>query len=434
MGSIRSICSCEHRTGRRVLNRADALVEIQALLEQARPDAPLGVLVIRADRVREVELSLGYAAGDALRLAMQQALETAVRPGDCVRRIGENDFLVLLPALRGRAHAALGAAKFLRALQRPFDIGGAHAQPSVRVGIAVAPQDGTDPEQLCRRADRACDDAAASVEGHAFWKPPPVPLGTLHNDLRAAIADNQLALHLQPIAALPDRSVRSYEALSRWAHPQLGNVPPDVFIEVAERGGLIGDLTRWSLNVALRHLATMRSAGQETRIAVNLSVDALQAPGFVEQVLDLLRLWRVPGDALVCEITESGLMRDIVRCSHVLSQLRDAGVRIAIDDFGTGYSSLAYLRRLPIDGIKIDRSFVMDMVGDRRARRIVETMIDLAHDLDLAVVAEGIEDEATLALLQAARCDFVQGYLIARPAAADDVIGERMAAASGQGG
>lgn len=409
-----------------MLNHAEALAEIQACLPQARSDAPLGVLVIRADRVREVELSLGYAAGDALRHAMQQALETAVRPGDRVRRIGENDFLVVLPTLRGRAHAALGAAKFLRALQRPFEVGGAHVQPSVRVGIAVAPQDGADAEQLCRRADRACDDAAASVDGHAFWSAPPVPLDTLHNDLRAAIADNQLALHLQPIATLQDRSIRSYEALSRWAHPRLGNVPPDIFIEVAERGGLIGELTRWSLNVALRHLATMRSAGQEMRIAVNLSVDALQAPGFVEQVLDLLDLWGVPGGALVFEVTESALMRDIVRCSHLLSQLREAGIRIAIDDFGTGYSSLAYLRRLPIDGIKIDRSFVRDMIDDRRARRIVETMIDLAHDLELVAVAEGVEDEATLELLRATRCDFAQGYLIARPAAAEDVIGERL--------
>ena len=409
-----------------MLNRAEVLVDIEAVLAQARPEMPLGVLLIRADRVRETELSLGYAAGDALRAGMQQALEAAVRPGDHVRCIGEDAFLVLLPALRGRAHAALGAAKFVRALQRPFDVGDAHAQPSVRVGIAIAPDDGTDAEQLCRRADRACDDAARSVEGLAFWKAPSVPLDTLHHDLRAALADNQLALHLQPLAALPDRVIRSYEALARWTHPRLGDIPPDVFIEIAERGGLIGDLTRWSLNIALRHLATLRGAGLEVRIAVNLSVEALQAPGFVEQVLDLLDLWRVPGQGLVFEITESALMRDIVRCSHLLAQLRQSGVRIVIDDFGTGYSSLAYLRRLPVDGIKIDRSFVHDMARDRRACRIVETMIDLAHELELKVVAEGIEDEATLELLREAHCDLVQGYLIARPAPAEDVIERRL--------
>lgn len=406
-----------------MLNHVAALAEVEACLQGAHEEAPLGVLIVRAQRVREVELALGYAASASLADAMQTALVDAMRPGDRVIRIGEHDFLVLLPGLRGRAHAGLGAAKCLRVLQQGFEVGnGLRAQPAPVVGIAVAPFDGDAAEQLCRRADRACDDACDAIDHQAFWKAPPVPLETLHEDLRVAIADNQLSVFLQPIAALPDRHIRSYEALSRWTHPTLGNIPPDVFIAAAERGGLIGDLTRWNVNVALRHLATLRRAGRATRIAVNLSVDALQVPGFVEQVLDLLRLWDVPGDALVFEITESALMRDIGRCTHLLSQLREAGIRIAIDDFGTGYSSLAYLRRLPIDGLKIDRSFVRDMVDDLRARRIVATMIELAHDLELTVVAEGIEDEPTLALLQDARCDFIQGWLIGRPADADDVV------------
>ncbi|MFL6587164.1 MAG: putative bifunctional diguanylate cyclase/phosphodiesterase [Luteimonas sp.] len=405
-----------------MLNHAAALAELTMCMKTARVDAPLGVVVLRAQRVRDMELVLGYAAGDALGEAMQAALEAAVRPGDRVLRIGEHDFLVLLPALRGRAHAALGAAKFVRAVQQPLDLDGQRAQASVLAGIAISPEDGDDAELLCRRADRACDDAVNGVERYAFWKAPPIPVDSLHDDLRSAIADNQLLVHLQPIAGLSDRCIRSYEALSRWTHPRLGNVPPDVFIDVAERGGMIGELTRWNLNVALRHLAALLKAEQATRIAVNLSVDALQLPGFVDQVLDLLRLWHVPGNALVFEITESALMRDVVRCSHLLGELREAGVRIAIDDFGTGYSSLAYLRRLPIDALKIDRSFIRDMVDDVRARRIVRTMIELAHDLELTVVAEGIEDESTLQLLHEAKCDFVQGYLIGRPSLADEVV------------
>ncbi|VXB44880.1 conserved hypothetical protein [Luteimonas sp. 9C] len=405
-----------------MLNRAAVLADVAARVRQASPDAPLGVLVLRAQRVRDIELTLGYAAGEALGHAMQDALEAAVRPGDRVIRIGAHDFLVLLPALRGRSHAALGAAKFVRALQQPLDFDGQRAQPIVVAGIAMAPEDGEDPELLCRRADRACDDAMHGVERYAFWTAPPIPLDTLHDDLRAAIADNRLSVHLQPVAVLPDRVIHGYEALSRWTHPRLGRIPPDVFIGVAERGGTIGELTRWNVNVALRHLATLRASGKPVRISINLSAVALQVPGFVDQVLDLLRLWNVPGDALVFEITESALMRDVERCSHLLAQLRAGGVRIAIDDFGTGYSSLAYLRQLPVDAIKIDRSFIRDMVGDLRARRIVGTMIELAHDLDLVVVAEGIEDEATLALLQDAGCDAVQGYLIGRPALADDVV------------
>ena len=412
-----------------MLNHSAALVEVNACLAAARPDAPLGLVMLRAQRVREIELALGYAAAAMLGDAMHQALLESMRPGDRVVRIGEHDFLVLLLGLRGGGHAALGAAKCLRVLQQSFDVGhGLRAQPSVVAGISVAPQDGDDAELLCRRADRACDDALNAIERLAFWKAPPIPLDALHDDLRIAIADNQLTLFLQPIATLPARTIRSYEALTRWVHPVHGNIPPDLFIGAAERGGLIGDLTRWNVNVALRHLATLRRAGRAQRIAVNLSVDALQVPGFVEQVLDLLRLWDVPGDALVFEITESALMRDIARCSHMLSQLRETGIRIAIDDFGTGYSSLAYLRRLPVDGLKIDRSFVRDMVDDPRARRIVATMIELAHDLDLTVVAEGIEDEPTLALLQDARCDFIQGWLIGRPADAAEVVAAATAA------
>jgi len=411
-----------------MLNHAAVVADVARSLGEVRGDAPVAVLVLRTQGMREFGHAFGYAAVEILGHAMHDALVAAVRPGDRVLRIGLHDFVVVLPDLRGRAHAGLGAAKCLRVLQQSFLIeGGLQTQPSVVAGIAVAPLDGEDAELLCRRADQACDDALGNVERQAFWKAPPVPLETLHRDLRAAIAEGQLVLFLQPIAALPSRRVTSYEALTRWTHPTLGEVRPDLFIAAAERGGLINDLTRWSLNVALRHLARLRRAGRQVRIAVNMSVEALQAPGFVEQVLDLLRLWDVPGDALVLEITESALMRDVVRCSHLLEQIRRSGVRIAIDDFGTGYSSLAYLRRLPIDSLKIDRSFISDMTGDARARRIVRTMIDLGHDLDLSVVAEGIEDDAALGLLQQDGCDFVQGYLLGRPADAEVVVAAAIA-------
>ena len=405
-----------------MLNRVRAFDHVDRLRARVRPDASAAVLMVRMLRMREVELSFGYAAAEALTLTLETLLVEGLRPGDTVVRTGEHDLLVLLADLRGRAHAALAAAKIVRTLQAPVRAGDGEIHPLVVVGIALCPDDGDTPELLCRRADRACDDAQRTAERIAFWTAPTIPLEAIQHALRSAIADNQLQLHLQPIAAVAGGRIVGYEALSRWTHPQLGAVPPALFVEVAERSGQIGDLTRWSLNVGLRHLADLRRSDPQVRVAVNLSVEVLQLPGFVDQVFDLMRLWRVPAGALELEVTESALMRDMLQCERLLATLRAGGVRIAIDDFGTGYSSLAYLHRLPVDALKIDRSFVHDMANDVRAHRMVGTMIELAHDLGLKVVAEGVEHPASLQQLEALGCDCVQGYLIGKPDAAEDVV------------
>ncbi|WP_394000994.1 putative bifunctional diguanylate cyclase/phosphodiesterase [Luteimonas sp. WGS1318] len=413
-----------------MLNRAEAFDCVARLRAQASSDAPAAVLVVRVQRMRDVELSFGYDAADALAVHLEQRVREVLRPGDTLVRTGEADMLVLLPALHGRAHAALAAAKIVRALQMPFNAATGDIHPLVVVGITVCPEDGETPELLCRRADRACDDALLSVERIAFWSAPSIPLEAVQKALRGAIAENQLQLHLQPIQRMSDGRIVSYEALSRWTHPVLGPVPPALFVGVAERSGQIGDLTRWTLNVGLRHLAELRGADPDARLAVNLSVEVLQLPGFVDQVFDLMRLWCVPRDALVLEVTESALMRDVAQCERLLAALREGGVRIAIDDFGTGYSSMAYLHRLPVDALKIDRSFIHDMATDIRAQRLVGTMIELAHQLGLNVVAEGVEAPESLAQLAALGCDYAQGYLIGRPTAAEDVVAAALAAAA----
>ncbi len=412
-----------------MLNRGEAFEGIERLLAGPRGATSAAVLLVRMQRMREVELSFGYAVADALAAHTAQLLASALRPGDHVIRTGEYDLLALLPDLHGRPHAALAAAKIVRTLQAPFDVGDGALHPLVVVGIALCPDDGDTPELLCRRADRACDDAQRSAERIAFWSAPALPVETVQHALRGAIADNQLELHLQPIAALGDGRIVGYEALSRWTHPELGAVSPALFVDVAERSGQIGDLTRWSLNVGMRQLAALRRVDPQAQVSVNLSVEVLQLPGFVDQVLDLTRLWGVPRGALVLEVTESALMRDMATCERLLAALRAGGVRISIDDFGTGYSSLAYLHRLPVDTLKIDRSFIHDMAVDVRAHRLVGTMIELAHDLGLVVVAEGIEQPESLAQLRALGCDYAQGYLIGRPAPADDVVAAAAAAA-----
>jgi len=406
-----------------MLNRQATLRALAQAIEARDADGDaLGVMVVRDQRGRETELALGYAVAEALGEAMEAILVATLRAQDQVLRIGEHAFLVLLPGLRGRQHAALAAAKLVRTLGEPLTLDGWQVQPSVTVGLAMCPSDGSDPEALCHRADQACEAARSDLEGFAFWRRPVHADAFAQQELRDALAQNLLELHLQPVLDLRAGRVVGYEALARWNHPRVGAVSPLVFVAEAERTGLIGELTRWSLTVSLRHLAQLRRDGHEVRINVNLSVVALQMPGFALQVLDLLRFWEVPPHALTLEVTESALMRDVVRAQAVLAQLRDAGIAISIDDFGTGYSSMAYLQRLPADELKIDRSFVADIAGSERARHLVRSMVDLGHHLGLEVVAEGVEDAATLALLRELGCDRAQGYGIGRPMPATDVV------------
>lgn len=406
-----------------MLNRAATFAELDRAL-QARhieDDGLLGMLVVRSQRMREVELTHGYEAAERLGAGMEARLAAALRAQDRVLRIGEHDFLAVLPGLRSRQHAALATAKLVRVLREPVDLDGWQVQPAAAVGVSLAPEDGTDPETLCLRADQACREASATADGFAVWNRDAHAPGFTRDDLREAVAGNCLELYLQPLLDIRHRRICGYEALSRWEHPRLGQVPPPEFVDMAERTGLIGELTRWSLNVALRHLSRLRSSGNDVHVSVNLSVLTLLEPGFALQVQDMLRLWRVPSRALVLEVTETALMRDMHRGREVLAGLHGMGVRIAIDDFGSGYSSMAYLQQLPVDELKIDRGFIAGIATDRRAMHLAESMIQLGHHLGLEVVAEGVEDEATLAVLRELGCDRAQGYGIGRPAPADSI-------------
>ncbi|MCD9046412.1 putative bifunctional diguanylate cyclase/phosphodiesterase [Luteimonas sp. MHLX1A] len=405
-----------------MLNRGATMQAVAQAIAAGSGDEELAVLVVRGRRTRETELSLGYAVADALAAAMEAKLVASLRAQDTVLRIGEHAFVVLLPGVRGRQHAALAAAKLVRALGQPLMLEGWQLHPSVTVGLALYPSDGADADTLCLHADQACHEARNEADGFAFWHRPVHADSFTHDELRDALARNQLELYLQPVLDLHGSRISGYEALARWNHPRIGMVPPPAFVGEAEHTGLIGELTRWSLTVALRHLAQLRREGHMVRMNVNLSVVALQMPGFALQVMDLLRVWQVPPAALALEVTESALMRDVVRAQGVLAELHDEGIRISIDDFGTGYSSMAYLQRLPTDELKIDRSFVIDIATSDRARHLVGTMVDLGHNLGLEVVAEGVEDEATLALLRDLGCDRAQGYVIGRPRPATDIV------------
>ena len=273
-------------------------------------------------------------------------------------------------------------------------------------GVARAPAHGDDPATRRRHADVALYAAKRGHLAHAVYAAAEDDRGpqrlALAGDLRAAIAGSELALHYQPQLDLATGRVRGVEALIRWTHPMLGPVPPDQFIPIAERTGLIGALTRWALDAALRQCRAWRDAGVDLSVAVNLSMWDLRDDGLPGAGAALLREHGVPADCLRLELTESAVMGDAAQALAALARLRAAGVRVSVDDFGTGYSSLAYLTRLPVDELKIDRSFVRDLAREGEgagAATLIASIIGLAHGLGLTVVAEGMEDEETLAVL-----------------------------------
>lgn len=421
-----AVASCG--AGRRadVLERAELHAAIEAAIAAppAGAPAPVGLLLVRTRRLREFEMLFGYAEAERLRDAMAMRLADALRPGDQVFRIGECDFAIVLPRLHDRQHAALAAAKVSRVLRAPFDVQQRPARASVTVGAATWPRDGTDPESLCRRADRACKAAARRRERHALFEGSDDPL-VGHDAVHDAIANNQLQVYLQPIHALADGSLVGLESLARWRTPG-GWIPPAVFVAIAEDTGLIEELTRWSIHTTLRHCAPVLRARPGLTCSINLSPRAVLEQDIVQQVQSSLQIWGVRPEALVVEVTETAFVGDAVHVARVLTDLHEMGVGVSIDDYGTGYSSLAYLRHFPVAELKVDRSFVAEMRGNPRSVQLVASMIELAHRLGAIAIAEGVEDEADLEILRGLGCDRYQGYLVARPAAAEEVLGALM--------
>jgi EAL domain-containing protein (putative c-di-GMP-specific phosphodiesterase class I) len=321
------------------------------------------------------------------------------------------------------------AARLRAALGQPIAVDGLRLETGASVGLALAPEHGQDAATLLRRADLAMYAAKRSGQGVAAYSPEldrdTTDRLALTAELRQAIEQDQLVLHYQPKIALGGGTIVGVEALVRWQHPQRGLLAPDQFIPLAEQGGLIEPLTRWVLATARRQQAAWHAHGLELSVAVNLSMRSLHDPHLLETVREVLAAYPVPAGGLAgtleLELTESTLMADPERARMLLGGLRALGVRIAVDDFGTGYSSLAYLKRLPLDELKVDRCFVRDMATDDRDRALVQATVDLAHTLDLRVVAEGVEDAASLDLLGKLGCDLVQGYYISRPLPAEEL-------------
>jgi diguanylate cyclase (GGDEF)-like protein len=390
----------------------------QALRLAAREQRPLALLIMDLDRFKEVNDTLGHACGDELLRRVASRLQQTLRASDTCARLGGDEFAVVLPQTAAEG-AQTCAQQVLQALGREFVVHGVSLRLSTSVGIALFPEHGVDADTLIQRADVAMYDAKHRRVGHALYAAQTDPNSlerlTLANDLRTGLEQQQFELHYQAKWSLARQRVEGAEALVRWRHPRLGMVAPDRFIALAEQSGQIRELTGSVLRQAIATAARWRAQGRPLSVAVNLSPLDLADTELPAQIAQWLREAGVPPEQLELELTESATMSDVGRAAAAFEKLSAMGIRIAIDDFGTGMSSLSYLKRLPVDDIKIDRSFVTDMLTDEHNAVLVRSIIELSHNLGRRVIAEGIEDAATLEKLGLLGCDMAQGYHIGRP-------------------
>jgi diguanylate cyclase (GGDEF)-like protein/PAS domain S-box-containing protein len=399
------------------------------------------VLFLDLDRFKLINDSLGHAAGDQLLWAMARRLEACLRPRDTVARLGGDEFAVLLDDLGDVSDATRVAERIQQELTLPFGLEGQEVYTSVSIGIALSASGYERAEDLLRDADIAMYRAKAQGKSRyevfdRAMHTRAVRLLRLETDLRRAIERGQLALHYQPIVALADGRLRGFEALVRWHHPQRGLVSPAEFIPLAEETKLILPIGEWVLGEACRRLAEWQArfpCDQPLSVSVNLSARQFEQPGLIEQVGRALAETGLDARALKLEITESVLMESPDTAAALLQQLRELGAALHLDDFGTGYSSLSYLHRFPIDGLKIDRSFVSQMAGGGKSLELVRSIIALARNLGLGVVAEGIETAEQAAQLRALDCEQGQGYLFSKPVESG-AAGELIAAARSRNG
>jgi diguanylate cyclase (GGDEF)-like protein len=404
-------------------NQAQLEARAQATLADARGVA---LMLLDLDGFKEVNDSLGHEHGDAVLRGVAGRLAAAMGPSDVAARISGDEFAVLIADVDG-GDAALAVAERLRAtLRLPLPLAALSIRLGVSVGIAVAPEHGTDVGALLRCADLALFRAKADLSEIELYRaerdnklPDRISLSA---ELPGAIERGEMVLHYQPQVDIATGAPIAAEALVRWMHPERGLIPPDRFIPLAETTGAIADLTRRVMASALAQQARWRAAGHDIAVAVNFAGPNVLDASMPAMVRELVEEWAVPAGRLIVEISERTVMHGPQRLAGLLDELRALGVESSLDDFGTGQSSLAFVRSLPVDEIKIDRSFVDGMLHDPANAAIANSTIALGRALGLRVVAEGIEDDATRAALAAGGCDVAQGFLISRPLAADDFL------------
>jgi diguanylate cyclase (GGDEF)-like protein/PAS domain S-box-containing protein len=397
-----------------------------ALGGASRGDRMLAVLLLDLDRFKDVNDTLGHSVGDRLLQELATRLADQMPEQVTFARFGGDEFALLLPEMNSQAEAENFANMVLEEVQRPFAVDDVILEVGGSIGVAIFPEHGRTPEELLQHADIAMYAAKRDHLGFDLYRPESDPHSvrnlTLTGDLRRAIESDGLSLAFQPKVDLRAGKVSGVEVLARWLRPSQGWVSPDEFITHAEQCGLILPLTKWVLNAALKQGAEWRRAGHDIDIAVNLSARLLHHGTIIPTIMSILRRWDYPSHRLTLEVTENALLADPRHAMEVVEELAGLGVKVSIDDFGKGYSSLAYLKTLAARELKIDKSFVLGMAENASDRTIVKSVIALAHDLGLRVVAEGIETMDVLEMLVGVRCDLGQGFLFGQPRAAEDFL------------
>jgi diguanylate cyclase (GGDEF)-like protein/PAS domain S-box-containing protein len=402
----------------RSMLRSSAGRALESLYQDKRPGA---LLFINLDRFKQVNDTLGHAAGDALLCEVATRLTQALRARDLIGRLSGDEFALLLSECT-TGDAIHAAQRILDDLARPMRLPGHEYIAQASVGIAMYPDDGTTIDTLLRHADQAMNQAK-SEQRHSLQLFSPEmnrraqERARLERDLRHALAERRLTLHYQPqMLSTSPRTLHGVEALARWNHPERGAVPPSQFIPVAEEAGLIHELTLWVLEEACTQLALWRASGRDIRaVAVNLSGHSFHHPEFAQQISDTLARHQLHAGDLMLEITESVMMDARAETRANIAALHSKGFKLSLDDFGTGYSSLSYLHRLPISELKLDMAFVRDLTSSSTARALTVSVLSIAHSLEMVVVAEGVETAGQQQWLQAHGCPVMQGFLFGHP-------------------
>ncbi len=401
----------------------------QAIRAAKRSDEKIAILFLDLDQFKRVNDSFGHRAGDALLHLVAQRLKTKVRDSDTVARPGGDEFIIVLRAVHNARDAARVAEKIIQSLSRPFVVGKHKVVISTSIGISLYPDDGANVDELIHKADMAMYEAKASGQGmYAFYNISADERMQselrLENEIRAALERNEFKLYYQPIIDLHTNEVTSAEALIRWHHPKRGLILPDEFIPVAEESLLINHIGKWTLEAACRQIHAWKENGASMSVSVNVTAAQFQHEEFVSTLRKTLHKFKIKPRDLILELTERVVMREDEEIKTTINELDSVGIHFSLDDFGTGYSNLKYLSVLPIDILKIDRSFVEHMIDSPKDKRIVEAIVDLGKHLKLKTIAEGVESQEQVEILKHLGCNAAQGYYFSPPLKAEEFCHE----------